>query len=257
MLTELFQLWADKVTAAKQVSVEEFDRFKDRLVTLPSGETTVEYADAPNRAHTAASINTLRYFVVKFIGDDETNAAHVAVWYERGGVTVILDENTNRRNKITMKLEFSPQLLKLAQLEKGRPSMLQSDAIKMLRLEFRDCGLGNLPDMLRKVNFTVNEEGQSEVQRTRVSVGKSVLSQYHGLDALPEEIAFVVPIFVSKFEALEPIMVAIEPDPTTKKFSFIPFGRQIEQAIQRAESRLGDELRATMPEGVPCLFGSP
>ncbi len=34
MLTELFQLWADKVTAAKQVSVEEFDRFKDRLVTM-------------------------------------------------------------------------------------------------------------------------------------------------------------------------------------------------------------------------------
>jgi hypothetical protein len=178
-------------------------------------------------------------------------------WYNRDGVVIVLDNDGDRLDQITMSLEMSPSLKKLATLEQSRKAFSQKEAIHFLRIDFRDAGLGSLPDMLKNVKFTVNTEGDSSVDRTRISVGKSTLAAFHGFENLPSEVAFRVPVFTAKFEIVEPIMVAIEPDPTTQSFQFIPFAGQIEAALQRAEVALGAALAKALGEAVPVILGKP
>ena len=254
MFKELFELWAQKVTEAKSVQIAGFDRFKDRIVVDLDGEVKTIAADFPDRKHVAGNIETLATFL-----ENTENASETAVvWYSRIGVIAILDHTTNRRHQIRMDLALSPTLQKLMAMEANHKQMTQKEVIALLRLSFRDAGLGNLADMFRQVKFSVNTDGNSELTKNKSSVGRSTLAEFHGLTNLPDEIAFTVPIFAGKFDCREAIMVAIEPYPSTQTFQLIPFAGQIEAALQRAESKLGAALREAMEaSGVPVLFGAP
>ena len=142
-------------------------------------------------------------------------------------------------------------------MAKHQKAMAQKETIATIRLQFRGCAPGNLADLFRQVKFNVNQSGESELQKNKVSVGKSTLAEFHGLQNIPDEVAFTVPVFDGKFECRETVMVAIEPDPQTQTFQLIPFPGEIEAALQRAEHRLGMALREQMPEGVPVIFGAP
>lgn len=252
MFKELFELWSEKVQEAKTVKIKEYDRFKDRIVLGPDGTFETLEADPPHRKHKPATIASIATYL-EMCEQLET----VRVWYDRNGVIVILDNTASRQNTLTMSLSLSPQFQRLQAMASHRKAMSQKETIQLVRLEFRDCAPGNLADLFRQVKFSINTEGQTEVQKTKVSVGKSTLAAFHGMDALPDEVAFTVPVFDGKVNYREPVMVAIDPDPATQTFQLIPFPGEIEAALQRAEERLGAELRDKMPEGVPVIFGTP
>lgn len=252
MFKELFELWAAKVEAVRKIDIVPFDRFKDRLVVEASGDFKIVNADAPDRNHQAGSIEALAEFLRQY-----EDAPPPLVWYSREAVTAVIDNNTDRRNKIGFTLSLSPAMGALVQMEQNHKQRSQKEVLSLLRITFRDAGLGNLAEMFRKVKFTVNEAGETQLAKDKSSVGRSVLAEFHGLTNLPEEIAFNVPVFASKFDCREPVMVAIEPDPSTQTFQLIPFPGQIEAALQRAEVKLGKALADAMPDGVPVLFGKP
>lgn len=250
MFKELFELWSQKVVEAKSTQVKEFDRFKDRIVTLPGGDTSIELADAPDRKHHAASIESFADFV-----EDYENAV---VWFNRAGAVAVLDDANDRRNTIRLDLTLSPQLVDLQTMERNQKPLTQKEVIQLLRIRFRDAGLGNLADLFRNVKFSVDTSGQQTLEKNKMSAGKSILAAFHGLDAIPDAIAFLVPMFASRFECRQEVMVAIEPDPQQQTFLLTPFPGEIERALCRAEMEFGVAVReAIKAETVPVLFGQP
>jgi hypothetical protein len=158
----------------------------------------------------------------------------------------------------TMLKEFLLALTDLAVEAKGRPSYKQADFVRLLRITFAGClgPAGNLLEIVRKIQFRVNQAGRSEVQHGKASIGKSLEAELTGAGALPEEVVFQVPIFESGFQDLEMVGCALEVDPQTETFQLIPYPRSIEEALSVAEERLGAELTASL-EGVRVFHGVP
>jgi hypothetical protein len=235
--------------------ITEFDPRKHRIVVMPDGTSEAIAADPAPRKHAANDLGSL-----KTIAEAAAQAGHkVVCWATRRGVMLVLNDDGYRDSTVTLGLELSPQLALLMSIEKSSPAMSQRELISTLRIKFRECGLPDgLVDMLRKVAFKISDEGASELQRTKTSVGRSQMAAMHGLDALPEWLSFQVPVFAGcVFATIATIPVALDPDPETQTFKLIPQLGVIEKKIQLAETELVGALASMMPESVPVYFGTP
>lgn len=260
MLKEFIDAIGELKEQSLKVGVQSYDRFKDHLLLKPDGTSEVIFGDVPCRRHVAGDLACLQKLVEQHhklheASDAPAEATGVEVWYNRTGVTAVFDASQYRRNVATMSLELSDEIKRLGSLS-GKP-MTQPDIIKVLRVAFRCCDFTGAIAALRNVKFEINQSGEMETQRTKVSVSKSQMARLYGFEALQEELTFTIPVFASKFRQYFNVAAALDPDPETKTFTITPYPGQIEAAIEAAEEAVGLNLEARMPEGVPTYFGQP
>lgn len=255
---ELFKEIAKQAVAAAgplPPAIREFDRYKDRIVVLPGGETKEIKADPQPRDHYVADIESLVKAATSTAKISESG--DVVCWADRNSAVVVIDDNGERSNKITLPMTLSPQMKELQAIESSGKPFTQRELISTLRIKFANCSLpSELVPNLRKVNFTLNAEGTSDVTRTKVSVGKNQQAQFHGFDSLPEWLVFQLPVFHGVFRVSASINVALDPDPETQTFKLVPQLGDIERAIQSAETALVLALAQQMPDTVPVYFGT-
>ncbi len=246
---------AVKAEGTQPAKIVPFDPRQHRLTTV-DGKTTMQAAIPSPRKHSASDIPSLVRLAEKF--SSSSASAGVVCWANRSKITLVLNDGGYRDDVVTLKVSLSDQILRLADIQNTSKAFTQRELIRELRINFRNCGLPEtLVDLLRKVNFEINVEGGAEVQRTKVSVGRSQMAAFKGLEQLPEWLTFQLPTFASVHNFMALIPVALDPDPESQVFRLVPALGEIEKQVSLAEQSLVAELVSQMPAEVPVYFGSP
>lgn len=249
MLKEMLEYLFSQVRS-KETKVVEFDRYKDRIHTYPNGDADIEGAAPLPRNHNVEDFETLAAVTA--------HGESAVVWANRSAVVLVLDNKDMRRNTAKVSLAYSPQLAALQSLGENGKDFDQKALLTWLRTKFSEhITPATLVDNLRLMRVTTNTEGVGELQRTKVSVGKSAMAEFHGVDKLPEWVTFTVPVWQGKFGCMVTITVALDLDPEKPSFKLTPKAGAIETAIQGAELALCEALRKVMPATVPVYYGSP
>jgi hypothetical protein len=214
-----------------------------------------------HRQHQARSLETIALFADRFASEaDETVGS--AIWYSRDGVVCLIDDE-DRRDRVTLKLDLSEQILKLVKLVE-RPWFEQRAFLTLLRTVFKgafDQDHPNLIDQLRRIQSTQQSDGAAEIQRGKSSIGKAIRAEVTGVGDVPEYVVLRVPVFhqrigVSSF----PVECCLELDETALpvKFQLLPLPGMIERAITDAEQQLQELLHRSLDgDQVPLYYGTP
>lgn len=220
------------------------------LLIYPNGEREFETLEPPARKHVVKGIESI-------VAMAENQSS---VWVDRTGV-VILHDDYDRFGRSSMPLTFTPQLLRIQQLEKSPGPFKQSDLVLELRTMFRNClqHAGDIVNVLRSLKFRVNASGNSEVGHGKASIGRSLEAEITGSKALPEYVTFAVQVWNELPAHVVKIEVAFEPDAATETLRFIPIPGQVEQQIISCvgglQRSLTEDLKSITKKvyiGVPC-----
>ncbi len=225
---------------------------------LRTADGTLERHEAkPSpRAHKTLDIASL----VRFGAALDTGESSPVLWYSRVGLVLIVDDAT-RRDRVSMSLEFSPQMLLLQSLERETKWYTQAQFLSLLRVKLGACLINHpaLIPSLRKIKFRTSSEGGSEIVQAKASVGKSLSAELSGAEPIPEEVTLSVSIFNGRAEYSE-IVCSLDVDPEKVTFSLTPLAGAVEDAIREGESQLRNVIASEMDGAqldVPVYYGTP
>lgn len=254
MLRELFEAVQAQAVAHRQ-DIVAVDAVTIGIRQV-NGTVELQRKTPEPRQHTALSLESLVAAVTRD-GESEGQPYKPAIWFSRHGVVGFYDDG-DRRDRVTMPLGFSPQLLWLLAMDKQPKAITQRDLIFTLRTLMKRClaPAGRLIEILRQVDFKLTSEGGGTVGHGKVSIGKQMRQEMSGADVIPEYVVFSVPIFASSFDSRINIECALEPDPATQSFQIVPIAGAIEGAIEQAEQELGTDLKDCAGE-TAVFYGLP
>lgn len=189
------------------------------------------------------------------------------IWYSRYGVTAILnnadteDDGTPRLDRVHLALGYSPQIVKLLELERNRKPLTQKELVSLIRTTFAGCCPVDLRPAISELRFKATSEGGSKLTHGTSSVGKHLTAEVKGggaIDQIPETFTLNVPIFSSGFESTASVEVILEIDAQEEKFYLTPQPLDIEAAISAAESEICTDLAEMLgKDDKPIYYGAP
>jgi hypothetical protein len=251
MLKEALEFLSQQARDGKKVQILKPEAEPKHVYAIVQEDGSAEWRDAQPqpRAHVAASIQPVIDFASK--ADD------AAVWYSRAGVVALIDNDT-RRDRVTLPLSLSPQMVKLLELERASHSFPQPAFVKLLRTTFADClsTAGNLLDIIRTVKFINNDGGTAVVQQGKTSIGRQIQQEVTGAGALPDYVTLTVPTFAGAFLFRGPVRCALEVNTGDQTFQLLPLPGELEANQAGAEAAIGEVLRAGLGD-VPAYYGRP
>lgn len=220
----------------------------------PDGKAELKTPSPKRHAETLDTPLELAKFLADLVKAEKiTNAA---TFYTETRILAVYDRD-DRRDSVAVNLKPSPQYV---WLRDAKSVMSQSDIVRTLRITFR----GNLGDgsdlvtILRKLKFKADGTAEGDVQHGRESIGRSIVNEVTGLNALPEEIAFSVPVFDNHpFRAR--IECALEINPADQTFRITAFPQQVKNAMDAALADVEFTLAGNDPKVIlpPRFRGQP
>ena len=254
MLKELFEAIGKNAVAANAVGIIHPEAEASDIYAIQGApfELTWRQAAPLPRNHIVMDLKAIGEFC-EFIS--HASPAIVA-WYSRQGVVVLVDDTT-RRDRVTLPLELSPQVKALQALEGSRKSFTQKELILFLRTTLAKCADPSLVDIFRRVKFRATQGGDAELTHGKSSIGRQLTAELTGQQAIPEYVAFSLPIFAASFLAVGRVECAIEVLPDSEQFQLIPLPGQIEAAIAEAEAKLGEAINDSLGEHGAAFYGKP
>ncbi len=257
MFQELFDAICEKAVLASSPAVADVDLRKPYLVRGETGGTILQSAiKPPRRTHQPKSLEAIGAFATHNSLDEKASS-----WFDRLGV-MLFPVDVDREDVLAMSLSASPQLKEIISWEKAGPGGTQFDqkAIRrMLMVRMRGC-LANADDILQtlaSVRWAMNDQQEKTVLKGKSSLGKSLQTEFIGIENLPDYLTFNVPIWETGFVRFQQIEVALEPDEQTQSFRLIPVTGAIETAVCEAEVALGESLRTILDQSIPVYYGKP
>jgi len=201
-----------------------------RVIMAQGGDREVVAIPPPVRSHKADDLGSLVALAVRFGG----NGLWPVIWYRQDKVVLVVDDS-DRRDTVTVALLPTPQIQLLAKLEQEKPAFDQARFIKLLRLELGlDAVL--VVNKFRKLSWNSCEDANGNVQRGRESLGAAIEAQVRGVDELPEELVIPVPIFRNQgLTDTYDVRCAVEIDVRNKVFQLVPLPGELDRAIHAAE----------------------
>lgn len=208
------------------------------LVAAPDGSLSRHEAEPPPRRHEARSLATVVDFVQEFHGGEA--GQKVAVWFDRGGVTALLDDDT-RRDRVTMPLTLTAPMQVLKGLN-PQTDFEQKALIRLLRMQLGDC----LPDgsflaCVRKLKFRSTQDGQSVVEVGKSSIGRTLEAEVSGAGTFPEEVTLYPQVW-NELNVRSAVRCVVDAEPTNQRFQLVPAPGEIERALRHAEDELRDMI---------------
>lgn len=249
--------WIGKqAVAASMPKPVVFDDTKCHAVFKQNGEFEVIPGVRPWRDHHALDLATIVAFAKRFKTDKPS------IWYHRSGVVCLVNDS-DRREKVSFALSYSPQLVELQNLEK-KQAIDQRAIIMLLRTTFKNC-LSRCPkliDTLRSIKWGVAKDGQSDIGRGKSSIGQSLRAELTGIEAIPEYVTLSVPIFANGSLAFiqSDVECVIEPLEQNQSFQLFPVPGALELAIANAEGLIEQAVKgsfAAKDDSIPVYYGTP
>jgi hypothetical protein len=268
--------WTQTESPVDSATVKELERLvnnadpRKRIVPAPGepygayytvgedGEMTLRVPAYPADTHEADDLDTVAAVAERW----KDGGGFVSVWYDRAAAQAVGAIDGERPRTCVLSLNPSPQLAQLAEWRnRGRVMVPQKELVVLLRTLFDGCW-ANTPTLLtavRSLRTSKAAEVNSQIERGRVSLGKSMVAEMSGVGAIPEEVRFVVPVFTgAAAQARAEVRVAVDPDPETEQFTLIVLPEEIERAYWLGEERLRVLLEDLL-EGseIPLYHGRP
>lgn len=237
MLDKLFAAMAEQAVKAANASPVVIDITKDTFVRQSDGTFAILQAEPAKRDHKADDLSTVVAFALRA---PESSA----IWYSPSAIVALLDDE-DRRDKVTMTIQPSPQWQWLLGQDANAKQFDQRGLIYTLRTLFRDnlALAGDLIGLLRQINFKAGQEGESNIGRGKSSVGKIVRSEIQGAGELPEYVTLQVPVWYGPLAKIRVrVDLALEPDEQTQTFKFTPLPGKLDAALVEALETLHDDL---------------
>lgn len=159
------------------------------------GSYSRHYAPQPKRSYKLARVAD----VVKCVRTmhAEEKAPDCYVFCRDGLITVIADENGDRRERLTMQHKASPAFAHVGNL--ASRWFTPADMTQFCRVELSGCVPTNFMDWIKKLKFTNNATTQSDLQTGRESMGREIENQVTGNGPVPETVVLEVPVFDDLF----------------------------------------------------------
>ncbi len=254
MLAELLEKLSEQAVGAAAPQIQESDPTKMYAVRKPDGTVDFIGGRVPWRKHKAQDLETIAAFA-----EDHSDAA---IWYSRDNVIILTDDG-DRRDRVTVEMLKTKQVLALLELDAKRPKYGQREFLFFIRTVLTKGAFPTNPsliDSLRVVNFEAQEKAEGNLQRGKISVGKSLNAAVAGLDAVPEFLVVEIPLFDNPFLTdTFPIECALEIYEDEKKFQLFPLPGEVEAAFCSAEAKLSKNIRDLLgtESKVPVYYGKP
>lgn len=254
MLKELLDAVAKQAVGAAGPQHKEIDTTKTYIVLNADGKPEFVGNQVPWRKHKAQDLETIAAFA------DKNKSA--AIWYSRTAI-VLLVNDADRREHVTVEMIHSDQILKLAELDNGKPPLIgQRELLFMLRTVFTPDALPKFPkliDTLRQVKFKAGMDTDVNVQRGKSSVGKAVSAEATFQAEVPEQITLSIPVFDNSFaRQTHDVICALEIYEAEQKLQLFPLPGEVEKAYAAAEADLSASLRDLLGKStVPIYLGVP
>lgn len=226
-------------------------------VVGPDGEMKRVTAQIPAFDHAAEDVATLTEVAKAWV-----KVFPVAVWYDRTAVQAVAAVPDSPPDTCTLSLEPSAQLAKLAEWRNaGKVHVTQKEFVLALRTLFAGCWNQHptLLDTVRKLRTQQAADVSSEVQRGKVSLGKSVIAEMSGVGDIPERVTFEVPVFAgSAVRATAEVRMVIDPDAESGQLLVVVLPDEIDRAFAAGEERAREMLDGLL-EGteIPVYHGRP
>jgi hypothetical protein len=254
MLKEFIEAISEQAVEAAGPCISEADPTKTYAVR--NGVDGIDFVGGrvPWRKHKAMDLLTIAEFVQKY--------DNVAIWYSREAVVLLTDDD-ERFDRVTVTMLKSPQIRKLIDLEAKQPMLPQRDFLFMLRTVFTPHAFPTAPrliDILRQVKFEAGAKVEGNVGRGKSSIGKEITAAATFLDTVPEQVTINVPLFDNPFlRKSYDVICALEIQENEQRLQLFPLPGEIEGAFARAESDLAADMRGLLGEAsnASIYYGQP
>lgn len=222
------------------------------LAVNPSGGFQRIEAVAKPRAHSLVTLEQVLRFV-ELKGDEKKTV----VWYDRDGIIVVVDDGS-RRDKATMKLNYTPQMLTLMMLEQKRPEFEQRGFRRLLKVDLAGCRRNDiLVSWVESVRFNSTAMSAGRIQHQKESLGRDIDEEaISDQGECPEELLLDVRVFDDpNLRDTFQIRCDVEVLVSDQKFRLTPLPLEIHNAIEAQVSQIGDALTSHVK--CPVFRGKP
>ncbi|MDM4015812.1 hypothetical protein [Roseiconus lacunae] len=226
---------ADESTNPRPHIIQTGRRKVLRVLNGKVDETEIERPSLIREVETLRDVMTL---VATFKGSEPT----IFVSEER--IDVVLD-NDDRLEKVSMRLQHSPQFVALLTLAEGRQ---QRELVRVLRTRLAGCvDNKDFLSIVRQVEFDVNRGSHGTVNHTGESLGRSVTMEARTkVGEIPEEIIVRLPLFQVPHDLATEMVLrcAVTVEPESQKISIEPTGNVLAVERKRVMSEVIELLES-------------
>jgi len=177
------------------------------------------------------------------------------------GVVVSLNERSERRERIRMKLSEAPVFAHLSLLENARAPLAQAAFLRMLRVSLNGAVRDSFIDTCRSLKFSKSDSGKSKVEHANESMGREVSRAVMTGDGgeFPEDVILALPVYEECHEIdwNMPVCCAVDIDVENCLFTLIPMAGELAAARRATHQKLAEVLRKELGENVPVVCGTP
>lgn len=238
MLKEFLEAVSSQAVRAATPQMTAVDPTKDYAAMRPDGSVAIMPGQPSSRDHLAYDLDTIVDFALRGPGG--------AIWHSRNAVVLLVDD-ADRRDRVTLQIRWSKQIKKLIDLEQHQPLMDQRSFLFMLRTVFTPSAFPTAPKLIASIEAVKFEAGakvESVIQRGKSSVGKELSAAATFLDAVPEQVDVSVPVYENAgLQYAVNVRCALELYPAEQRFQLFPTPGAVEEAFGQSEAMVLDRLR--------------
>ncbi len=230
-----------------------------------NGEVIERFVEPAPRRHDAGTLGDLIRLANRFAadgGEDDYETAGDAspvVWYSEDSVDLVIDDRGHRLETVKLPLDFSGVFQVVRRLRETQAWFEQKAFVRLLRIDLAGAlDPVHLLNAVRSVKFESGSVTRGEVQKSRESIGREIISRVEPSAELPDEVTLRVPVFkTAGLREVFPVRCAVDVNPPEGKFQLLPLPDEIERAIADALAFIGAVLGDGLDESVPHYQGRP
>ncbi len=206
----------------------------------PDGGLSIYNFPKSPPAHVASDIKTLVSVAMQYKDSSEQDTQ---IWYCDNSITLLFHKE--KFGQVCIGYTHTEPFKILEHWSKLPDDKLltQPELIQLLRTKFYKC-IGTHPNLIkviRNINTKTVSESETNMQRSKTSISKSLVREATGLEAVPETLTLHVQVHEERpFTAV--IECAIEFDEGLDKFRISPYPGEITKAVIASDKALLGEI---------------
>lgn len=212
------------------------------------GQITQFTVDPPCRHHLVHTLDDLIAAAELAAGD-----APLTIWHGLSEVVLILDDR-DRRDRVTLKLQFSRAYQTLHALDTEPRPLDQKTFVRTLRFDLGVDKADVAP--WRRLEWKSTGSAVGEVEKGRDRMGRDIAAEAQGIQELPDSLLVQIPVYDQKgCRDAYPIRCDIEIDAPAQRIIFRPVPGEMQVLMDMAQASIHEALQSV--ENAKVFFGSP